>query len=406
MNKIYYLLILITAFSACSNRQSKENEQKQTEKDSLINSVFDLAESQFKILIDSAESKKQLWMPRTLKGDGSIVFIPKEDWTSGFFPGSLWYLYQFTGKEYWKSQAVKFTEALDSAQYIKWNHDVGFMIGCSYGHAYRLTENSKYKEVVIEAAKSLSTRYRPVAKVIQSWDTNAGWIAEKGWDMPVIIDNMMNLDLLFKATGFSGDSSFSEIAVTHSYSTIKNHFREDFSSYHIIDYDHETGNVLHKHTGQGFAHETSWARGQAWGLYGFTETYRNTGNKDFLKQAIAIANYIINNKKIPADNIPYWDYDDPKIPDAPRDASAAAITASALLELQQFDVENRNNYINYAEKILRKLSSTDYLASKGGNSGFLLTKSVGNIHTGEDVSNALNYADYYYLEALLRWKEL
>lgn len=404
MEKIYYLLILIIAFSSCNNDDAKK--QTISEKDSIINAVFSLAENQFQILIDSANSKENLWMPRTLKPDGYIVFVPKEDWTSGFFPGSLWLLYEYTNSEHWKTEAINFTKALDSIQYIKWNHDVGFMVGCSYGQAYRLAKNEDYKKVILEAAKSLSTRYRPVAKVIQSWNTDAGWIAEKGWDMPVIIDNMMNLDLLFKATKFSGDSSFANIAVAHSYSTIKNHFRDDFSSYHVIDYDHETGKVLHKQTGQGYADESSWARGQAWGLYGFTETYKNTGNKDFLNQAIAIANYITHNKKIPEDNIPYWDYDDPKIPDAPKDASAAAITASALLALQKFDPDNRTYYIRYAEKILKTLASSEYLAALNENGGFLLTHSVGNIHTGEDVNNALNYADYYFLEALLRWQDL
>lgn len=406
MNKIFLMFFVVVLLVSCNTGQTNKNKQEAqlSEKDSIVNAVFKIAESQFKSLVDSAEMHQPLWNPRTLKGDGSIIFIPKEDWTSGFFPGSLWYLYEYTKSDFWKTKAEIFTKSLDSVQYIKWNHDVGFMIWCSYGNGYRLTQKPEYKNVIIEAAKSLSTRYRPAAKVIQSWDTDAGWIAEKGWDMPVIIDNMMNLNLLFDAVTLSGDSSFADIAVTHSYTTIQNHFRDDYSSYHVIDYDHLTGDVLHKHTGQGYAHESAWARGQAWGLYGYTETYGNTLNKDFLKQAIHIADFIINNKKIPKDNIPYWDYDAPDIPNAPRDASAAAITASALLELQQYVPGKKELYISYAIKILKTLASGEYLASPGENGGFLLTHSVGNIHTGEDVNNALNYADYYFLEALLRWK--
>jgi rhamnogalacturonyl hydrolase YesR len=400
------LLFLITVLFQSCTQGSSEKTVKIPEKDSIISAVFKIADKQFRLLIDSAESHDPLWMPRTLRSDGSIVFVPKEDWTSGFFPGSLWYMYEYTGDGFWKKKAEKFTEALDSIQYIKWNHDVGFMVGDSYGNGYRLTKKPGYKDVIIEAAKSLSTRYRPVAKVIQSWDTNAGWIAEKGWDMPVIIDNMMNLDLLFKAAELSGDSGFINIAVNHSYTTIKNHFRPDYSSYHVIDYDHKTGEVLHKNTGQGYADESAWARGQAWGLYGFTETYGNSQNKDFLEQAKHIADFIINNPKIPDDNIPYWDYDAPDIPNAPRDASAAAITASALLELQKYVPEKRDVYIKYAEKILKTLSTHEYLARPGENGGFLLTRSVGNIHTGEDVNNALNYADYYFLEAMIRLKNL
>ncbi len=397
------LALIVILFISC-NQSGSGKAAHVSEKDSLVDAVFKVAGVQLRILIDSAETHHPLWMPRTLDGDGNIVFVPKEDWTSGFFPGSLWYMYEYTHDDYWKNKAEEFTGALDSIQYIKWNHDVGFMVGDSYGNGYRLTGKPEYKKAIIEAAKSLSTRYRPVAKVIQSWDTNAGWIAEKGWDMPVIIDNMMNLDLLFEAAKLSGDSAFVNIAVNHSYTTIKNHFRPDYSSYHVIDYDHKTGKVLHKNTGQGYADESDWARGQAWGLYGFTETYGNTGNKDFLEQARHIADFIIDNPKIPDDRIPYWDYDAPDIPNAPRDASAAAITASALLELQKYVPGKRETYIKYAEEILKTLSTPEYLAKPGGNKGFLLMHSVGNIHTGEDINNALNYADYYFLEALIRLK--
>ncbi|MEN8187638.1 MAG: glycoside hydrolase family 88 protein, partial [Bacteroidota bacterium] len=330
----------------------------------------------------------------------------KEDWTSGFFPGSLWYLFEFTKDEKWKNEAKRFTEALDSAQFVKWNHDVGFMIQNSFGQGYRLIGDETYKQAVIDAAKSLSTRYRPKAGIIQSWDTDAPWIAGRGLDMPVIIDNMMNLHLLYKGTEYTSDTTYAHIANMHAHTTIKNQYREDFSSYHVIDYDHENGEVRNKVNFQGFSDESSWARGQGWGLYGYTEIYRETGNIIFLNQAKNIAGYIMNCKKIPADKIPYWDYDDTKIPDAPRDASAAALTASALLELSGFVPERKDEMILYAEDILRELASDNYLANEGENGGFILKHSVGNIHENNETDSPLNYADYYFLEALIRWNNL
>ena len=404
MKKITFLAIALSFFAiSCTNSPKEtENEQATETKDSLINRIFALAEVQYPILVEQLIDKKPMRHARTLDADGSLIAVNKGNWTSGFFSGTLWYIYEYTQNANFKESALKFTLDLDSVKHIKWNHDVGFMMESSYGNAMRLTGND-YKEELIESAKSLVTRYRPDAKVIQSWDADQAWILDKGWTMPVIIDNLMNLKLLFDATKFTGDSSFYNIAVTHANTTIKHHFREDFSSYHVIDYDKD-GDVLHKHTAQGCAHSSSWARGQAWGVYGYVETFSLTGDSAYLEQAKAIANYIMTNKTIPEDNVPYWDYNAPDIPDAPKDASAAAITACALLELQKHDTENKDLYMAYAEKILRTLASDKFLAKAGENGGFLLTHSVGNIHTGEDVNNALNYADYYFLEALLRWK--
>ena len=218
------------------------------------------------------------------------------------------------------------------------------------------------------------------------------------------IDNMMNLNLLFKATQYSKDSTFYKMAVQHAKTTMKNHFRDDYSTFHVVDYDSKTGKVRSKQTAQGYEDWTSWARGQAWGLYGYTQTYENTKDKAFLEQAKHIAHYIMTSKKVPEDHIPYWDYDAPNIPNEPRDASAAAITASALLTLQQYVPEKKEEMLAYAESILRRLSSADYLAEYGKNQGFILKHSVGNIHTGEENDKPLNYADYYYLEALSKWK--
>ncbi|KAB1068060.1 glucuronyl hydrolase [Tamlana haliotis] len=406
--KIKYLTALcclIMLMSSCKKQNKVEAPQVET-KEALIARVFAVAEDQYTDLISKIDTISPLLNPRSINADGSYRMAYKEDWTSGFFPGSLWFLFEQTKKEKWKVEAEKFTAALDSAQFVKWNHDVGFMIQNSFGHGYRLTGKEAYKEAVIEAAKSLSTRYRPVAKVIQSWDTDAPWIQGKGLDMPVIIDNMMNLNLLYQATKHTSDSLYSGIANAHASTTIVHQYREDYSCYHIVDYDHITGKVRNKVNFQGFSDESSWARGQAWGLYGYTEAYKHSGKVEFLNQARQIAHFIMTNDKTPNDYIPYWDYDATSSEKIPRDASAAAVVASALLELQKFDKENKSQYLEYSEVVLRNLSSKAYLAKQGENGNFLLMHSVGNFHENNETDAPLNYADYYFLEALLKWRNI
>lgn len=400
--KFIAIIFSILAFASCK-KEVKAAVQKVETKEQIITRVFSVAEKQYEFLIKQIDTISPLLQPRSLNKDGTYRLAYKQDWTSGFFPGSLWFLYEQTKKDHWKSQAEKFTMALDSAQFVKWNHDVGFMIQNSFGKGYRLTGNEAYKQAVIEAAKSLSTRYRPIAKVIQSWDTDAPWIQGKGLDMPIIIDNMMNLNLLYEASKHTSDSTFSNIASAHATTTIKNQYRQNYSCYHIIDYDHITGKVRKKVNFQGFSDESAWARGQAWGLYGYTEAYEETKDEKFLEHAIKIAHYIINNKKIPNDNIPYWDYDVENKNQAPRDASAAAIVASALLQLQSFDSKNKTLYLDYVDVIMRTLSSEEYIAKEGENGGFILKHSVGNFHENNETDAPLNYADYYFLEALIRW---
>jgi uncharacterized protein YyaL (SSP411 family) len=215
---------------------------------------------------------------------------------------------------------------------------------------------------------------------------------------------MMNLELLFEATRLSGDSSFYKVAVTHANTTLKNHFRPDNSSYHVIDYDPETGKVLHKQTLQGFADSSAWARGQAWGLYGYTMCYRETHNKVYLQQAEKIAKYIFSNPQMPADLVPYWDYDAAKLPGQPRDASAAAIAASALYELSSYSA-NGKVYKKTADKILNSLSNY-YQPRQGDARGFLLLHSTGHKPANSEIDVPIIYADYYYLEALLRQRRI
>lgn len=369
-----------------------------------INENVAHAANQYRGHLDTIDSIGHFVNPRTTLPDGSIWYVPVDDWCSGFFPGSLWYLGELTGDQDWSCRAAEYTETLDSAQYLTWHHDVGFIIGSSYLNGYRLGKKEQYAPVVVNAAKSLATRFRPGAGVIQSWNVDKGWQSERGWACPVIIDNMMNLEIMFEATRLTGDSTFYDIAVSHANTTMAHHFRPDFSCYHVVDYDPATGDVRHRQTAQGYADESSWARGQAWALYGYTMCYRYTGDPNYIYQAIKVCDMIFNTPSMPDDLVPYWDYNAPNIPSEPRDASAAACTASALYELSTY-LPGRG-YKELADKVVASLSNPAYRAETGENNHFLLMHSVGSIPHGHEIDVPINYADYYYLEALLRKKKL
>lgn len=339
--------------------------------------------------------------PRTVKDNGMIRWVGAGDWTSGFFPGELWYLFDYTGKPYWKVQAEQWTKGLKDQQYNEDTHDVGFMMYCSYGNGYRLTKSKEYKQVLIRSARSLASRFDPDVGAIKSWDHTQ-------WEYPVIIDNMMNLELLFWTSAATGDSTYYRIAKQHALTTLKNHFRADGSSYHVINYDPDTGKVLWNGTAQGYADSSTWARGESWGLYGFTMTYRFTKDRRFLDQAQKIAHFILTNDHLPSDYIPYWDYDAPDIPQAPRDVSAAAIMSSAFIDLSRYvDKKDSTKYIHAAGKILKSLSAPPYRAEKvGGNHGFILRQNVGSKPANSEVSVPLVYADYYFVEANSRYLDM
>lgn len=361
------------------------------------------AKAQIGALMEASEAGDTVRIPSTYM-DGEIVYVPTDDWVSGFFAGTLWYMYELTGDEMWAAHARKHTEILDSIQYLTWHHDVGFMIYDSYGNGLRLKNIPGYKDVCVTTAKSLSTRFRPGAGIIQSWNVDRGWQSERGWKCPVIIDNMMNLELLFKATEFSGDSTYAKIAISHADKTMENHFRPDYSCYHVVDYDPETGEVLHRCTAQGYADESAWARGQAWALYGYTTAYRFTGYDRYLRQAENVAGFIFNDPNMPEDLVPYWDFDAPDIPDTYRDVSSAAIIASALYELGY--LTGNTSYFEKADRIIASLSTPAYRAAQGTNGGFILMHSVGSIPHGSSIDVPLNYADYYFLEALIRKRNI
>ena len=318
------------------------------------------------------------------------------DWTSGFYPGSLWYVYEFTGDEAVKEQAVKYTELLNPVREYTGTHDLGFMINCSYGNALRLAPNDTIPAVMIQTADNLCSRFNEEIGCIRSWDFGT-------WNYPVIIDNMMNLDLLFNATRLTGNPYYREIALKHADTTMPNHFREDMTSWHVVSYNND-GTVERKETYQGKNHDSAWARGQAWGLYGYTAVYRETSNAKYLEYAQGIADMFIK-KTSTDDAIPYWDFNAPEGDDTPRDASAAAIAACGMLELSTL-IENGTEYFNHAEKILKSLSSEAYLAAPGANEGFILMHSTGSLPHGSEIDVPLNYADYYYLEGLQRYMKI
>ena len=364
----------------------------------IIQENVDNAAVQLKSLIEASEAGDTVRIPSTYQ-NGEIVYVPPDDWVSGLFAGTLWNMYELTGDEYWADHARKHTEILDSIQNLKWHHDIGFMIYDSYGNGLRLKNIDGYQDVIVNSAKSLSTRFRPGAGVIQSWDSDKGWQSERGWKCPVIIDNMMNLELLMKATWFTGDSTYAKIAISHADQTLKNHYRPDYSTYHVVDYDPETGEVRGRYTAQGYSDESAWARGQAWSLYGFTVMYRYTGDAKYFERAEKVADYLFNHPNMPEDLVPYWDFDCPDIPDTYRDVSSAAIIASALYEMYGF-TENAL-YKEKADKIIESLSSPEYRAAQGTNGGFILMHSVGSLPHGSSIDVPLNYADYYFLEALI-----
>ena len=364
------------------------------------------AAGQLKILVNECEpSDTETLLPHSLSNEGELLYTTPQGWTSGFFPGALWYMYELTGDKYWAEKAARHTEILEEVQYNVDHHDTGFMIGCSYGNGLRLLGTEAYKPIMIQAAKSLCTLYRPAAGVIQSWSPENTTVKRNGWQCAVIIDNMMNLELLFEASKLSGDPSFAEIAVTHANTTMKNHYRPDFSCYHVVDYNPETGEIREKKTAQGYADESVWARGQAWGLYGYTLCYRYTRNPEYLAQAEKIAEFLLNHPNLPEDLVPYWDYTCPDIPDTYRDASSAAIIASALYELCDYS-DNKALYKEKADKMVESLSAAPFRSEAGTAHGFLLNSSVTSIPHGADINVPLNYADYYYLEALVRKRNI
>jgi chondroitin AC lyase len=388
-------------------------------KDSLfISENFKNAQKHLNKMLDVADVKK-LQYPRTINKNGVLVTTDMYDWTPGFFPGLLWNTYEFNQDDKLQAEAIKWTQSLEPLKNFEEHHDLGFMMYCSYGNAYRFTKNKLYKDILVQSARSLSTRYNATTGSIKSWNTFNSWHGNKKYSFPVIIDNMMNLELLFFASAVTGDTSFKHIALTHALNTMKNQIRSDYSSYHVVCYDTLTGKVEGTETAQGLADNSTWARGQAWGIYGFTMVYRESKDKRFLKTAQGMADYFINHPNLPADKVPYWDFNllekgyipgvnsnANNVMDLFRDASAASITASALLELSLYSGVKGKKYYDFAIQILHSLASANYMAAPGTNANFILKHSVGSIPHNGEIDVPLIYADYYFLEALNRYNQM
>ena len=377
--------------------------QKQESMEELTARVFERAAAQMELMdknLDSAAVSNPgvAIYPRSINKEGALWTSNYKWWCSGFYPGSMWYVYEYTGDEKIKELALKYQAGLEPLRFRKDDHDIGFQLMCSYGNCLRLTEDQTCVPVLIDGANSLASRFDPEVGCTRSWSFGK-------WSFPVIVDNMMNMELLLKATELGGSDTLKNVALAHARTTMKNHFREDKSCFHLVDYNPETGEVVGKQTVQGLADDSAWARGQAWGLYGFTMVYRFCKEQDILDHAIAIAEYLL--PRLPEDGVPFWDYDSAEIPNDVRDASAAAIMASGLIELSQYvDAQKAERYLATVEKMLRTLASEEYLCAEGEDYGFLLKHSTGNKNTDSEVDVPLTYADYYFLEALIRWSRL
>lgn len=383
MRKMFAICVAAAALVSCGLKQESMKE--------LTDRVFDRAVHQL-IQMDSNLGEKEF--PRSIDSEGNLVKSDSKWWCCGFYPGSLWYTYEYTGNEEIKSLADKYTRSLLIDE-VRKDHDLGFIIWCSFGNALRLTGDETYKPMIGAGARILAARYSPVTKTIRSWNYPL--------EYQVIIDNMMNLELLEEASKMFACDSLAQIARTHANTTMENHFREDYTTYHLVCYNLEDGSVDRRVTVQGYADDSAWARGQAWALYGYTMMFRESADEKYLQQAINVADMII--PYLPEDGVPYWDFNDPRIPEIYRDASAGAVMASAYIELSQF-VSNKaksKKYLKTAEKIIRTLASDEYLCAEGECHGFLLKHSVGHLPKNSEVDVPLTYADYYFLEALIRY---
>jgi unsaturated chondroitin disaccharide hydrolase len=384
----FYVCIVFVLIMYSSSIHAQENETDTIR--TKLKQSLDFSLNQYQYLLSNLTSYYQY--PRSIK-DNELHLVGASDWTSGFFPGVLWYLYEYSEDDFWKQKAQDFTDNLEGQKNNASTHDLGFMMYCSFGNGWRIAQPD-YSSVLVQSAITLKNRFNESVGCIRSWDFGS-------WDFPVIIDNMMNLELLFWAARITGDTSFYNIAVKHAETTRINHFRNDFSSYHLVNYNRNTGEVINKQTFQGAADSSSWARGQAWGLYGYSMAYRETNIPEFLDQAIKIADYMIDY--LPDDNVFYWDFSKHEQIDEPRDASAAAVTASALIELSSFVPDKQQLYFDIAEKILYSLSSSQYLSSYENNKGFILQHSTGHKPHNSEIDVPIIYADYYFIEALLRY---
>lgn len=389
-------VILLSIFTSCKT-ETENPKKSEKELDTSYNVDSALENRYQKLLSYKVDS---LSFPRSYNPNDAIILgVPSKNWTSGFYAGNLWQIYEITGKPEYKALAKKWTAFIEKEKFNNRTHDMGFKVFNSFGQGLKHEDNQEYKDIIVKSAQTLSTRFNNTVGSIRSWDFN-----KERWDFPVIIDNMMNLELLFEATRISKDSSFHNLAIQHANTTLKNHFRPNNSTWHVLDYNPDNGTVRMRVTHQGINDDSSWARGQGWAIYGFTMAYRYTKDEKYLNQAKATASFFLNHKNLPEDGIPYWDFDAPNIPNEPRDVSAGAIVASALIELYGYTKDE--TYLDYSKKFLKNVQTTNYILPTNLDVPFILDHSSGDWSKRSEMDEPIVYGDYYFLEALLRLKKL
>ncbi|SHG03961.1 unsaturated chondroitin disaccharide hydrolase [Arenibacter palladensis] len=404
--KLFFVSLLI-CLASCQNL-SKKNNIKEESKLSAKFYSFDLdkeiknCEAQLNQAVPKlTDLTKHPRLIETNETEWKEIPNGRLVWTSGFYPGILWYMYNLSKDEKWKKEAIKRTEVFEDFKTITEHHDIGFMMFPAYGNGYMLGDKKEYKDILLTSAQSLASRYNPNVGTIRSWSNKM----HPRWEQHItIIDNMLNLELLFWAAKNGGSKEYYDIAVKHAETTMANHYRPDYTSWHVIEYDSISGKVLNRHTKQGYADDSRWSRGQAWGIYGYTMVYRETGDKKFLDFAVKITDKYL--ELLPEDYIPHWDFDVPNKEIEERDASAAAVVASGLLELSTL-VEDKNKQEQYFDAAMRMLESLSSDAYSGvGKADSFLLHSTGAKSLGHEIDVALIYAEYYYIESLDRLKKM
>lgn len=392
----------LVAFACATMLVGCESKKKETSSSKIIvntENVLDLSVNKVKTTLESLKAIDSF--PRNITpGNKEWNLVGVKDWCAGFWPGVLWYAYELSNDPEIKAGAEKFTESLKEIAYTSAeNHDIGFVIYGSYGNGYRLTGNEDYKTVMLAAADTLATLYNPKVGTILSWPV---MVPEMGHN--TIIDNMMNLELLFWAAKNGGGKRLYDIADSHASKSMKYLVRPDYSIYHVTCFDGETGEFLKGITHQGYNDESMWARGQGWGIYGFAMAYRETGKEEYLETAIKLADHFL--ERLPEDGIPYWDFDDPKIPNAPKDASAASLIACGMLELsdQIKGTALKGKYTNAAKKLMTKLETKEYYS--GDTNQALILHATGHLPNKSEIDVPIIYADYYFMEALVRLNKI
>ena len=404
--KLFFVSLLI-CLASCQNLSKKKNIKEESKLSAKVYS-FDLdkeiknCEAQLNQAVPKlTDLTKHPRLIETNETEWKEIPNGRLVWTSGFYPGILWYMYDLSKDDKWKKEAIKRTEVFEDFKTITEHHDIGFMMFPAYGNGYILGDKKEYKDILLTSAQSLASRYNPNVGTIRSWSNKM----HPRWQQHItIIDNMLNLELLFWAAKNGGSKEYYDIAVKHAETTMANHFRPDYTSWHVIEYDSISGKVLNRHTKQGYADDSRWSRGQAWGIYGYTMVYRETGDKKFLDFAVKITDKYL--ELLPEDYIPHWDFDVPNKETEERDASAAAVVASGLLELSTL-VEDKNKQEQYFDAAMRMLESLSSEAYSGvGKADSFLLHSTGAKSLGHEIDVALIYADYYYIEALDRLKKM